>query len=137
MARTQSAQVSINPVTLNALVALVCDKEGVNLSPIIDDLSNGLDVDRAVVAANTVIAFKGIKVEVDSATRYCSGGQDNYRIWEFIAYSAILDRVTYKATYVKLKEGKWEKGNSYEDTCAYDDWASRSTKCPISETNEE
>ena len=117
--------VEIPEVTLKALKGLLfTDKNGVDLSPIIDDLSSESEKD--LTAINVALTFKGMKPEIDKATRY----SDEWRAmnkYEYISYSLILGRVTCKVTTYSLMGEKLEVSNTHEEYHDYSRWMELST----------
>lgn len=94
--KNQVSFVNIPTSTLNAIKSLLfSEKEGgVDLSPIVEDLSVGNDCPD-LVAVNVALTFRGLKPEIDTNTRY---GRDYQSIveYKFISYSLIRDIVTYQ-----------------------------------------
>lgn len=112
--------VEIPEVTLKALKGLLfTDKNGVDLSPIINDLSS--ENERDLTAINVALTFKGMKPEIDKTTRY-SGEWHAMCEYEYISYSLILGTVTCKVTTYSLKGEKLEVGNTREESIDYNRW---------------
>lgn len=127
------ATVKISAATLNALrQMLFSSQEGVNLSPIVNDLAGKEDsAQRDEAAINVALTFKGIVPKIDSAeARYESLNDWNksYYLCQFERYSLILDRVYYTSIQFKIKEGEWEKGKEVEhNSCSLEDWYDKPT----------
>lgn len=119
-------KVTISAAMLNCLKQLIFSQTGgVDLSPIVEDLGGG---DQTAIAV--ALAYKGIKPEIDTATRFdynCTF----YNKYEFVSYSVILDAVTVTKTYISYnKETKqWDTDNrQYKNlTFSLDRWLDAST----------
>ena len=110
----QNATVSIPVTTLNALKGLLFNsEEGVDLSPIIRDLTVG-DDNEDLMAINVGLTFKGLAPKIDTATRYAKDYQSLVE-YTFISYSLIKDVVTYERKTI----ARWEDAKN--DLCPYTD----------------
>ena len=92
----QQTLVSVPRVTLQALKKLLFnqDGEGVNLTPIVQDLVTG-DTDEDLMALNVGLVFKGLVPEVDTTSRF---GWEYYTLkrYDFVHFSLIQNLITVK-----------------------------------------
>lgn len=110
----KNATVSIPVTTLNALKGLLFNsEEGVDLSPIVKDLTVG-DDNEDLMAINVGLTFKGLTPEIDTTTRYAKDYQSLVE-YTFISYSLIRDVVTYERRTI----ANWNE--SKNDLCPYTD----------------
>ena len=130
--KNQESMVNISVSTLNALKQLLfSDENGVDLSPIVKDISTGLNANEDLTAINVGLAFKGIKPVVDKATRYEAGSTywKRYTRCEFVEHSLILDMVKYNSIDVTRDEktDTWTDGESRLECCSLSKWLEMST----------
>lgn len=92
----QQTLVSVPRATLQALKSLLFsqDGEGVNLAPIVQDLTTG-DTDEDLVALNVGLVFKGLTPKIDTTARF---GWEYYTLkrYDFVHFSLIQNTVTVK-----------------------------------------
>ena len=132
--KNSNSTISISVSTLNAIKNLLfSEKEGgVNLSSIVDDLTIG-DENRDLVAINVGLTFKGIKPEIDTATRYKADYRSLCEL-TFVSYSMIRDVLTYEKRII----ARWDSDKndlvpcadnkeSYNETTSLDDWYAQTT----------
>lgn len=115
------ASVSIPVTTLNALKGLLFNsEEGVDLSPIIKDLTVGNN-NEDLVAINVGLTFRGLTPKIDTTTRYSKDYRDIVE-YTFVSYSLIRDLVTYEKKII----ARWDTNKNdlcpYEDKQAYKDF---------------
>jgi hypothetical protein len=108
------SMVNISAATLNALKQMLFSNEnGVNLTTVINDLSSGLNQNADLVAINVGLSYKGITPEIDKTTRYDDFSEywRQFRRFEFISYSLILDMVKVKPIEITRKKDadEWEE----------------------------
>ena len=94
--------VSMPVSTLNCIKQLLFKEGGVDVAPLIKDLTLGED-NEDLVAINVALVLKGVKPEVDTQTRYRTGYQCFYRE-DFVSYSLIHDKVTTRTTRLVTTE---------------------------------
>lgn len=119
-------KVTISAAMLNCLKqVLFSQTHGIDLSPIVEDLGGN---DKTAIAV--ALAYKGIKPEIDTTTRFGYNGAF-YTKYEFVSYSIILDTVIVASTYISYnKETKqWDTDSKqYRDlTFNLDRWLDTST----------
>ena len=108
------ASVSIPVTTLNALKGLLFNsEEGVDLSPIVKDLTVGNN-NEDLVAINVGLTFRGLTPKIDTTTRYSKDYRDIVE-YTFVSYSLIRDIVTYERKVI----AKWDSAKN--DLCPYED----------------
>jgi hypothetical protein len=108
------ASVSIPVTTLNALKGLLFNsEEGVDLSPIVKDLTVG-NANEDLVAINVGLTFRGLTPEIDTTTRYSRDYRDLVE-YTFVSYSLIRDLVTYERKII----ARWDTNKN--DLCPYED----------------
>lgn len=90
-----NAYTTIPTPTLNALKNMLFSNDGVDLSNIINDLT-AEEENRDLNAINVALAYKGAKVEIDNAPRYCTSFREKFYRYTFIGYSIILNQVKTK-----------------------------------------
>lgn len=101
MVKSNNTQVTISAAMLNCLKqVLLSNTDGVNLTPIVEDLG-GEDMTAIAVA----LAYKGIKPEIDTSTRFATEYRDTYAKYEFKSYSVIKDAVMVRKTLITWNEG--------------------------------
>lgn len=90
MKRENQTTVSIPKATLNALKNMLFSKEGigVNLTNIVNDLAFN-EEQKDLIAINVALAYKGIKADVDNATRYEHDYSNYIAVHEFVDFSLI------------------------------------------------
>lgn len=125
------ASVSIPVTTLNALKGLLFNsEEGVDLSPIVKDLTVGND-NEDLVAINVGLTFKGLTPKIDTTTRYSKDYRDIVE-YTFVSYSLIRDLVTYERKVI----AKWDSAKNdlcpcssegYRDSCSLSVWYDKDT----------
>lgn len=101
------SNITISVAMANCIKQLVFSQtRGVDLTPIVEDIE-GDDMTAVAVA----LAYKGIKPEVDTTTRFRFGYQNTYYKNEFVHYSLIKDMVTYKQTRItwNTKTNHWDE----------------------------
>lgn len=106
MVKSNNTQVTISAAMLNCLKQVLFSKtNGVDLSPIVEDLG-GNDATAIAVA----LAYKGVKPEIDDATRFDSCDSYYYQ-YEFISYSIIRDVVIAAPTRISFNAETqlWER----------------------------
>lgn len=89
--------------TLNALKNMLFSNDGVDLSNIINDLT-AEEENRDLNAINVALAYKGAKVEIGNATRYCSSFRERFYRYTFIGYSIILNQVKTRRAECHIDE---------------------------------
>lgn len=102
MVKSNNTQVTISAAMMNCIKQVflsVSNTDGVNLTPIVEDLG-GDDVTAIAVA----LAFKGIKPEIDTTTRFDTEYSDTYAKYEFKSYSIIKDVVMVRKTLITWNE---------------------------------
>lgn len=125
------SSVSIPVTTLNALKGLLFNsEEGVDLSPIVKDLTVGND-NEDLVAINVGLTFRGLVPEVDKTTRYSKDYRELVQ-YTFVSYSMIRDLVTYERKTI----ARWDSNkndlcpcdsDSYRDSISLGGWYEKST----------
>lgn len=130
--KNQESMVKISVSTLNALKQLLFSSEnGVDLSPIVKDISTGLNANEDLTAINVGLTFKGIKPVVDKTTRYeeSSVYWRRYTRCEFVEHSLILDMVKYNSIDVTRDEktDTWTDSEPTLKCCSLSRWLEMST----------
>jgi hypothetical protein len=130
--KNQESMVNISVSTLNALKQLLFSSEnGVDLSPIVKDISTGLNANEDLTAINVGLTFKGIKPVVDKTTRYEEGSLywRRYTRCEFVEHSLILDMVKYNSIDVTRDEktDTWTDSEPKLQCCSLSRWLEMST----------
>lgn len=119
------ASVSIPVTTLNALKGLLFNsEEGVDLSPIIKDLTVGNN-NEDLVAINVGLTFRGLIPKIDTTTRYSKDYRDIVE-YTFVSYSLIRDLVTYEKKIIV----RWDTNKN--DLCPYEDKQAYKDSMPLS-----
>lgn len=129
--KKMNASVTIPATTLNALKGLLFNsKDGVDLSPIIKDLTVG-SANEDLVAINVGLTFRGLVPEVDKTTRYSKDYRELVQ-YTFVSYSMIRDLVTYERKTI----ARWDSNKndlcpcdseSYLDSTSLANWYEKST----------
>ena len=130
--KNQESMVNISVSTLNALKQLLfSDENGVDLSPIVKDISTGLNTNEDLTAINVGLTFKGVKPVVDKTTRYEAGSTywKRYIRCEFIEHSLILDKIKYNSIDVTRDEktDTWTDSEPRLECCSLSRWLEMST----------
>jgi len=130
--KKMNASVTIPATTLNALKGLLFNsEEGVDLSPIIKDLTVGND-NEDLVAINVGLTFRGLVPEVDKTTRYSKDYRELVQ-YTFVSYSMIRDLVTYERKTIARWDSEkndlcpYDDKQSYVDTISLNGWYDKST----------
>lgn len=127
----KNGMVEISAMTLNALKQLLFSESGTDLTNIVKDLAAG-GKNEDLSAINVGLTFKGIKPEMDMSPRWGNFNEywRQYTTYTPVAYSLILDRVTYKKCDVSREKEKdeWTYGKVYEDSMCMADWLNLSTE---------
>ena len=125
MVKSNNTQVTISAAMLNCLKqTLFSQTDGVDLSPIVEDLG-GEDVTAIAVA----LAYKGIKPEIDTTTRFDTEYRDTYAKYEFKSYSVIKDLVLISKTYYTWDSNThtWSNDRSQDMEIQLSRWLNMST----------
>lgn len=107
MVKSNNNQITISVAMANCIKQLIfSETKGVNLTPIVEDIE-GDDMTAVAVA----LAYKGIKPEIDTTTRFEFSYQNTYYKNEFVHYSLIKDMVTHKQTRItwNTKTNHWDE----------------------------
>jgi len=125
MVKSNNSSVTISAAMLNCLKqVLFSQTNGVDLTPIVEDL--GGDDTTAIAVA---LAYKGIKPEIDTTTRFEYEYRDTYSKQEFKSYSVIKDAVIINKTYFSWDNAthKWNKAQSHDISITLYNWLNKST----------
>lgn len=123
---TNNGMITIPAMTLSALKSMLFnDKEGTDLSNIINDLSIGVE-NRDLTAIHIALTHKGIKPEIDTTTRYYRDYVTLYEL-EYIGYSQILGTVAIKRTELKYLKKEITKISEDIYNMPYTKWLELST----------
>lgn len=125
MVKSNNTQVTISAAMLNCLKqVLFSQTNGVDLSPIVEDLG-GADTTAIAVA----LAYKGIKPEIDTTTRFDIEYRDTYSKQEFNSYSVIKDVVLVTKTYFTWNNDThtWNNARSQDMEISLYNWLNKST----------
>jgi hypothetical protein len=110
----KSLFVEMPRMTFEALKGLLFSNEGIDLSPIINDLDN----DNELTAINVALVFKGLKPELSAKVVYDASwdGKTIYR-YEFKNFSLILGNVLCIKSKMKFNENiqQWDENFSIMD----------------------
>lgn len=123
----QMGTVKVSAATLNALKQMLFSSEnGIDINPMVEDLSAGLNQNKDLIAINCGLTLKGVMPEIDKTTRYDSGSTYSryYMKYEFIGYSMILDKVTYNRISIRREKDSdtWSEEKNCDDTCSLETW---------------
>lgn len=120
MVKSNNTQITISAAMLNCLKQIVFSQtDGVDLTHIVEDLG-GADT----VAIAVALAYKGIKPEIDTTTRFDFCGSYYYQ-YEFASYSILRDTVTAIPTHISFnaETQQWEKKRKdYDATFSLSHW---------------
>ncbi len=125
MVKSNNTQVTISAAMLNCLKqTLFTQTNGVDLTPIVEDLG-GEDITAIAVA----LAYKGIKPEIDTTTRFDTEYRDTYAKYEFKSYSVIKDLVLISKTYCtwNSETHTWSNDRSQDMEIQLSRWLNMST----------
>lgn len=125
MVKANNTQVTISAAMLNCIKQLILSKtDGVDLTPIVEDLG-GEDTTAIAVA----LAYKGIKPEIDTNTRFAAEYSDTYAKYRFKSYSVIKDTVLVSKTLITWnKETRhWDFSEEREISITLYRWLTMST----------
>lgn len=125
MKTSKKGFVEVPATTLNALKNMLFTDNGVDLSPIINDLVADY-ASKDLTAINIALAYKGVKVDIDERPHYSYDWRNRYNRFDYIGYSIILGVVKVKRTLVEVAENGEEKDvSTYEGVECYgfDQWA--------------
>ena len=130
--KNRESMVNISVSTLNALKQILfSDKDGIDLSSIVKDISTGLNANEDLTAINVGLTFKGIKPTIDKTTRYEEGSiyWKRYSRCEFVEHSLILDTVKYNKIDVTRDEktDRWTDSKPTSECCSLSVWLEMST----------
>jgi hypothetical protein len=125
MVKSNNTQVTISAAMLNCFKqVLFSQTNGVDLSPIVEDLG-GEDITAVAVA----LAYKGIKPEIDTTTRFDTEYRGTYAKYEFKSYSVIKDLVLISKTYFTWEDNThtWSSDSSQDMEIQLSRWLNMST----------
>lgn len=117
---SNNTKFTINAAMANCIKQLVFSQtNGVDLTPIVEDLG-GSDMTAIAVA----LAYKGIKPEIDTATRFEPEYGKTYAMYEFKSYSVIMDTVLVSKTCITWNkyDNKWESSHPQEISLLLSRW---------------
>lgn len=116
MKQNNKGMVEIPAVTLNVLKKLVFDNDGINMSPVIDDLSTGLPEDKKdLLAIHVALTMKGLKPDLDIAKVSYKSCWRSIKVYIYQGFSLIQGLVSFKVFYVNWSpEEGWKVRSSYE-----------------------
>lgn len=105
--------VEIPAVTLNALKGLLFNDNGnIDLTPLINDLSVGLDEGRKdLMAINVALTFKGLKPEIEVPKISYKGDWRTVRVYIYQGFSLIEGVAAFKVHTIRWNDGKWTPEN--------------------------
>lgn len=121
----KNGMVEISAMTLNALKNMLFSEEGVNIDPIVEDLTDGLELNNDLVAINCALLMKGYKPKIDITTRFRMGSTSTkyYIEMKFVSYSLITNKVTVIETEVYHKDGEWKDSSIHRGRVIdYNQW---------------
>lgn len=116
MKQNNKGMVEIPAVTLNVLKKLVFDNDGINMSPVIDDLSTGLPEEKKdLLAIHVALTMKGLKPDFDIAKVSYKGNWRSIKVYLYQGFSLIQGLASFKVFCVNWSsEEGWKARSSYE-----------------------
>lgn len=97
--------VKVPAQTLNAVKNILFGKEGVDLSPIVNDLALN-EKEKDLTAINVALTFMGAKIDIDTKTRYQHSYGRNITEYVHMGNSLILGGVKVLKRYYKVTDNK-------------------------------
>ena len=126
----KTSNINISSATLSAIRSLLFNNEGVDISPIVNDMATA-DDNKDLLAINVALVMRGAKPTIDEASRYNKFyNNKGFARWDFVSYSLIRDLVTYKVVeYDYTETGDATKRNrEYLNTCSLANWEEMATQ---------
>lgn len=100
--------VEIPQITLNALKNLLFNDEGMNIFPIIEDLSTGWAEDhKDLLAIHVALVMKGIKPDIDIPQVQFWNGWRNVKVYIYKGYSLIRGVAKFKVYTINWEDNEW------------------------------
>lgn len=132
MKTTKNGFVNIPTATLNALKNMLFSNEnGVDFSNLIDDLSVGAE-QRDLTAIHIALVHKGVKIDIDTATRYNHNYKNYITKYEYVGHSLILGVVKAQLYDCHIDETGDLVVDRKRDAIScfgFDQWAEWTTNC--------
>ncbi len=97
--------VKVPAQTLNAVKNILFGKEGVDLSPIVNDLALN-EKEKDLTAINVALTFMGAKIDIDTKSRYTHNYGRNIVEYVHMGNSLILGGVKVLKRYYKVNDNK-------------------------------
>ena len=104
MKQTKKGFVEMPATTLNAIKNLLFSNEGADMSAIIDDLTTD-ERSRDLVAINVALAYKGVKIEINTESRYMHQYGKYITRYDYVGHSLILGVVKVKTVEYQVENG--------------------------------
>lgn len=126
----KTSNINISSATLSAIRSLLFNNEGVDISPIVNDMATA-DDNKDLLAINVALVMRGAKPTIDETSRYNKFyNNKGFARWDFVSYSLIRDLVTYKVVeYDYTETGDATKRNrEYLNTCSLANWEEMATQ---------
>ena len=107
--QSNKGMVEIPAVTLSALKGLLFNDNGnIDLTPLVNDLSIGLDEGRKdLMAINVALTFKGLKPEIDVPEISYKGDWRTVRVYIYQGFSLIEGVAAFKVHTLRWNENIW------------------------------
>lgn len=121
MAKKLNGMVEIPAATLNALKGLLFDENGINVSPIINDLSIGMNqANKDLLEINVGLVMKGLKPSLDIPAILYEGSYRCLNIYVYKGFSliegvAVFDQIT-ASFKIEDETMTWYQNNSSINT---------------------
>lgn len=121
MKQNKKGMVEIPAVTLNVLKKLVFDNNGVDMSPVIEDLSIGCPQEgKDLIAINVALTMKGLKPDLDIAKVTYKADWRHINIMIYQGFSLIHGVASFKVIRINWVPEGWVEGSSHNEMLALD-----------------
>ena len=113
MKQNNKGMVEIPTVTLNALKGLLFSDNGnIDLTPLINDLSVGLDEGRKdLMAINVALTIKGLKPEIEVPKISYKGDWRMVKVYFYQGFSLIEGVAAFEVHQIRWNDNRWKGDN--------------------------
>lgn len=123
MKQTKKGFVEVPTTIVNAVKNLLFNNEGVDLTPIINDLAVD-EKHRDLCAISVALAYRGAKIEINTDTRYKHQFGKFITRYDYVGHSLIMGVVKVKTIEYKVENGDLVKTKENDTISCYgfDQW---------------